>query len=465
MVEADKERRSHQKERLFALLEERPAELGPFLEGVHAADLAEWVLDLDEARRWTVFEQLDPEAQAELLDEVEDAHSEELLRRLSPDRLNRILEELPADEVVDLLAQVDAEVAEEVLSKLDFERARELRNLAAYPPDSAGGIMTVEYVHVGSGAAISDAIKLLKKGGDEIEEGVGVFVTDPHRRPIGYVPIRALLSHSIHDRVDDAMTDPFTVEILADQEEAANLIAKYSLRSLAVVDPSGVLVGVITSDDAQEVLEEEASEDMMRLVGTAPVVGSETQVQTRLPVLTRVRHRIPLQVVTVLGGLATAWILDSFIPEGEGSSDRVVSDLLRFLPIVIGLAGNVGVQASTILVRAFATGEVEKDRELSVLGSEVLVGLIIGFLCGSVTAGVATAMDTGADSFGLAVGVAIWVAVTWAAFLGCVVPLSCRRLGIDPAVVAGPFLITLSDISGAVIFFSFGRLLLGLGIS
>ncbi len=133
------------------------------------------------------------------------------------------------------------------------------------------------------------------------------------------------------------------------------------------------------------------------------------------------------------------------------------------LPIVIGLAGNVGVQASTILVRAFATGEVEKEREFSVLISEVQTGMLIGLLCGGATAIVATLLGAGGgENFGIAVGAAIAVAVTWAAFLGCVVPLSCRRLGIDPAVVAGPFLITLSDISGAVIFFSLGRLLLGL---
>lgn len=463
MIDIKKERLAQQKEELHNLVDSGSSRLAEFVEEIHPADLAEWMLDFEPDERWRVFKTLTGESRAELLEDLEEDVAEELLARVTPDELRSIVDELPSDEGADILSSVDPGVAERVLAGLEAERARELRELASYPPDTAGGLMTVDYVSVGLGSAISDAIKLLKKEGDEIEEGVGVFVTDDYGRPVGYVPIRSLLSHSIHDRVDDAMLDARSIDVAADQEDAANLIAKYSLRSLAVVNPAGVIVGVITSDDAQEVLEEEASEDMMRLVGTAPVVGTETLVQTRLPILTRVRHRLPLQAVTVLGGILTAWILDMFIPEAESRSGQTVADLLRFLPIVIGLAGNVGVQASTILVRAFATGEVEEDRELSVLGSEVLVGLSIGILCGSATTGVATFLGAGgSQTFAFAVGIAIAVSVTWAAFLGCVVPLSCRRLGIDPAVVAGPFLITLSDISGAIIFFSLGSLLLGL---
>ncbi len=461
MVETDKTRLSQQKDRLQTLVAGPSADLSSFLTEIHPADLAEWLLDLEASERWTIFESLNGEARAELLEQLEDEIAQELLERISPEQLTEIIDELPSDEGADLLSAVEPHVAERVLSKLEAERAGELRELSSYPADTAGGLMTVDYVSVQEGSAISDAIKLLKQEGEEIEEGVGVFVTDAAGKPVGYVPIRSLLAHSIHDQVDEAMLEARSIEVGADQEEAAILIAKYSLRSLAVVNEAGVMLGVITSDDAQEVLEEEASEDMMRLVGTAPVGGGDTLLQTRLSVLMRVRYRIPLQAVTVLGGLLTAWILDQFIPESDSASGALVADLLRFLPIVIGLAGNVGVQSSTILVRAFATGEVEKERELSVLLSEVMVGLLIGTLCGGATMLVANGLGAGGSNlFGVAVGTTIVVAVTWAAFLGCVVPLSCRRLGIDPAVVAGPFLITLSDISGAAIFFGFGRLFL-----
>jgi magnesium transporter len=171
--------------------------------------------------------------------------------------------------------------------------------------------------------------------------------------------------------------------------------------------------------------------------------------------------RLPLQGVTVLGGLATATIIDLALAAGGRELSRS-EDFLRFVPIVIGLAGNVGIQASTILVRAFATGEVEPDRELSVLASESLVGLLIGLICGTLTA-VAVGLlegDARGFSFGAAVGCAIASAVCWAAVLGCLVPMSCRRLGIDPAIVAGPFLITVSDVSGTSLYLGVTHFLL-----
>ena len=176
----------------------------------------------------------------------------------------------------------------------------------------------------------------------------------------------------------------------------------------------------------------------------------------------RVRHRLPLMGLTVLGGLLSAKILqvalgDSGGAHGAGSTVAI----LRYLPIIIGLAGNVGIQSSTILVRAYATDELTPERESSVLGAEVLVGWILSILCGATTAIVSMFMEGSEDAvalwFGISVGAAISVAMTWAAFLGCAVPSVCRRFGIDPAIAAGPFLITLSDISGAAILVGITR--------
>jgi magnesium transporter len=162
--------------------------------------------------------------------------------------------------------------------------------------------------------------------------------------------------------------------------------------------------------------------------------------------------------VTVLGGLLTAWILDKAL--GEHLSGD--AELLRFIPIVIGLAGNVGIQCSTILVRGFATGEVERERELAVLRGEVATGFLIGLICGTATMLITGFTESSGEawSFAFAIGAAITVAVSWAALLGCVVPTVCRRVGIDPAVVAGPFLITVSDISGTVLYLGVAAILL-----
>jgi len=440
---------SSPRESLEVALEGGAEALEASLAELHGADIAEGLLDLDDEDAWRVFSVLGDERRAELLSHAEDVLREQLLEQLAPRQIASIVEWMAPDDVVDLLALPGSEVSERVLRNVDFGRAKDLRQLAAYPPESAGGIMTTDFLVIEQGARVGDAIKLLKQEAVESDLGVGLFVVNGRRQPIGYVSDRKLLKSSIHDDVDEVMKEPFQVPVDMDQEEVAQRIHKYSLSELAVVDRTGAIVGVVHGDDAQDVLEDEASEDLLKIVGTS------AEQQTRLPIHRRVRARLPLQGLTVLGGLVTAWIIEQVI--GEASPE---ADLLRFVPIIIGLAGNVGIQASTILVRAFATGEVEPDREASVLGSETLVGLVIGILCGLAT-GVAVALGEGELRFALAIGVAIASAVTLAAFLGCGVPMIWRRIGIDPAVVAGPFLITVSDISGTGLYLAVARMIVG----
>jgi len=443
---------SLQKEQFLERLDGAGEELETFLEGVHPADLAEWLLDLDTEEAWRVVESLDGEGRAETLAHAEDTIRAPLLERMSLEQLTEVVQELPADDVVDLLALVEDSVTEQVLRNVDLERAAGLRELSRYDPESAGGVMNSELVTVSADLRIGDAIKLIKIEGEEAEEGRGVFVVDEDGHPIGYLSDRQLITHSIHEEVREVMAQPVSITSDADQEEAAGLVQHYQLEELAVVDAQGVLVGAIAADDAHVVLEEEASEDFLKLV------GAPADQPTRQSVPRRVWNRLPLQGVTVLGGLLTAWILELVLGEHLDGD----ADLLRFIPIVIGLAGNVGIQSSTILVRGFATGEVERDREFAVLRGEVLVGFLIGLLCGAATTLITTTVEAGSmeTAFAVAIGAAITVAVTWAALLGCVVPLVCRRVGIDPAVVAGPFLITVSDISGTVLYLGVAHILL-----
>ncbi|MEX1023756.1 MAG: magnesium transporter [Planctomycetota bacterium] len=428
--------------------------LAEFLADVHPADLAEWIEDLDEWQSGRIFEALDPEAKAELLIYAEDHVAAAFLARMTVPQIVEVIEHLPADEAVDLLALTDDATYESVLRAVDLERATGLRKLASYDADSAGGLMTTEYVTVPFDSHVSDAIKVIKSDeGPAGDEGTGVFVVDEDGKPVGYVTDRELLMTPMHTPIGDVMDDDLiTVDVADDQEDVANQVLKYSLAAVGVVDSTGRLVGVIDVDDAQEVLEGELEEDLLRLVGTSPAD------QTRLPVWTRVRHRLPLMALTVLGGLVSAKILQIALGDEPHPTEGVTSpvSILRYLPIIIGLAGNVGIQSSTILVRAFATGELVPGRGGALLASEVLVGAIIGVLCGAASASVAMFMEASeaglAVGFGVALGLAILFAMTWAAFLGCAVPFACQRFRIDPAIAAGPFLIVLSDISGAAIF-------------
>ena len=371
-----------------------PEALGAFVAEAHPADLAEWLQEVDEDEAWRAFEALDGERSAEVLEYASDAVRELILQRITPGELAAHVEQLPADEAVDILALADDGVTEAVLRAVDFERAQGLRELSGYEPDTAGGIMTKDFVAVPLGTRIGDAIKEIKSGeGPASEEELGVFVVDGHGRPVGYLSDRDLLTSGIHTSIEEAMdTELVLTRVDDDQEDVAHQVQKYNVSAVPVVDGAGRLVGVIAADDVGDVLEEEAEEDIRRLVGTSP------EDQTRLPVTTRVRHRLPLMGLTVLGGVVTARILDLALP---GNSES--ADVLRYLPIIIGLAGNVGIQSSTILVRAFATGEVQPEREFTVVHSEVLTGLWIGLICGLATSVFASLLE-GSRELGTAVG-------------------------------------------------------------
>ncbi len=425
------------------------------LEAVHPADVATWLKDLTNDQAWGVFDLLSTEQQVDILELADEELTHVLVPNLSTGGLREIVEELPSDKAVDVLAEAEERVVEDVLRSIPAETAQDLRTLSSYDPDSAGGVMTTEFVLAKSGERVGDVVKEIKKKGGDTEDNLGVYVVDPSGVPVGYLSDRDLLTHSIHDTVEALMAEPFVVDAHADQETAAGLISRYALSALAVVDGSGALVGVISLDDAQVILEDEATEDVHRLVGTSPAQ------QTRLPVLVRVRQRLPLMGVTVVGGLLSARVLDAFL--GGGGEGALNTAILRYLPLIVGLAGNVGVQTSTILVRGFATGEVSPEREAEVFMSEIKVGALIGVLCGFVTLCFAAGLEQAVGEpwiLGLSVGVAVFAAVAWAAALGGMVPLACRRLDTDPAVVAGPFLITLSDISGVAIYMIVARQLL-----
>ncbi|MEZ6015901.1 MAG: magnesium transporter [Planctomycetota bacterium] len=421
------------------------------LAAVHPADASEWLHDAPTDLRHLVFAELPAPLQAEVLQYADEVLTSQLVLRLDAVALGALIEELPSDDAADLLNGVDDRRAADALAQLPAAAADELRDLRAYASDTAGGVMATEFVAARLGQRVGDVVKELRQE-DDAEPDLGVFVLDGDQRPVGYIPDRDLLTTRIHTPVEEVMVEPFVVQTNQDQEEVAQLIAKYGLDSVGVVDGAGLLVGVISAADAAEILEEEVDEDFSRLVGA----GTERQ-QTRLPVLVRVRQRMPLMVLTVLGGLGSAKILAALGGGGGGNSA-----ILRYLPLIIGLAGNVGIQSSTILVRGFATGEIERERERAVLAAEWAVGALIGLICGTLIWLVAGQLE-GARSpgLGLAVGVAVAVAVAWAALLGGTIPLVCRRFGIDPAIVAGPFMVALSDISGSAIYLVVANQILG----
>jgi len=311
--------------------------------------------------------------------------------------------------------------------------------------------MTTELVSARDGETVGDVRARL--GDLEQEEVLGTtFVVDAAGARVGFIKLRDLLAAErptptaglVHE-------DVISVHVDADQEEAARLCERYDLDSLPVVDSAGRLAGVITVDDVIDVLDAEASEDMLRLAGTGVLHPTTETIRTRL--LARAPWLSVTLVGTFMAGLIIEFIEKTWFPSALGG-DKTFKSLLYFIPLIGGMAGNVGSQSSTIMVRGFATGEIDPGRPLRVLRGEVTLAAVIGLLSGAIVGSVASIVYVDMAWLGLVIGVALPAAIIVASFVGTLVPFACRRVRVDPAYASGPFLLTLNDIAAYVIYFA-----------
>ncbi|RKY20127.1 MAG: magnesium transporter [Planctomycetota bacterium] len=423
---------------------------------VHPADIAAALLDLDVGARRLILALLSDAKAAQVLSEADDRTQEELLELLDLPRLTRLVIEMDPDDAVDLLENLPEQTRGAVMGHLDEETRRDVDMLGGYEPESAGGIMTSEVVAVGSNETVGSAMTKLASA--EQPEVMGeAFVLDPAGTLVGFVDLKSLLNAQPEDPVATVMDpDVVSIEASADQEEAARLVDRYNLPSLPVVDPAGRLKGVITADDIIDVLAEEASEDMLRLAGTGVVHPTSERI------LVRLRARAPWLSVTLAGtflaGMLIEYVEATWFDGGSsGGSNGANEDfkaLLYFIPLVGGMAGNVGSQSSTIMVRGFATGEVDPKRPMRVLPGEIIIALFIGLLAGVLAGLAAMVWHEDRAWIGLVVGTALPCAILVAAFAGTLVPFACNLVKVDPAYASGPFLLTLNDIAAYLIYFA-----------
>ncbi len=427
---------------------------------IHAADIATALLDVAPSAQSLLLAVLDDEKAAEVLALAEQPLLEGLLERLDPGRLVRLLDAMDPDDAADVLEELSEHARHAAVARLDENTRRSVTLLGGYEPDSAGGVMTTEVVAVGSNETVKSALAKLRDA--EQPEAMGsTFVVDPAGCLVGFVDLKCLLNAAPEVSVGSVMeSDVVTIEAEADQEDAARVMDHYHLTSLPVVDGSGVLMGVITADDIIDVLAEEASEDILRLAGT----GVTHPTAERL--LTRLLARAPWLSVTLIGtflaGMLIEWVENSWftLPVLEGVG-REFKSLLYFIPLIGGMAGNVGSQSSTIMVRGFATGEVDPLRPGRVLPGELILATAIGMMSG-LAVGLATAVVHSDQSWlGLVVGVALPCAVFVAGLVGTLVPFACHRFKVDPAYASGPFLLTLNDIAAYLIYFSVALVIMG----
>lgn len=431
----------------------RPPDLAT-LRAAPPHELAEAFRDLDPIELGSLFSRLGDEALAELVAEMDPYDAARLLGKLSRAQAADVLEEMDPDDAADVVDEFHPEDAEAILVEMEHEEAADVRELLSYPPDSAAGIMTPSYVALAPDLTADEALATLRRLAEEVEQVYYVYVTDPGSdRLLGVLSLHRLAFSRPWTPISDLMiTDVVTVRADADQETAARLLDQRNLIALPVVDADDRLLGIITADDAADVLLEEAGEDIERLGGAQPL----DEPYLRASVLHLVRKRLPWLMVLVIGSAYTASVISHF----EDALSQVIA-LSFFMPMLIGTGGNVGSQTVTTLVRALAVGEVEYHDLLRVLGREVVVGAIIGLAMAAMTYARAWLLGVGWE-IGPVVGLAAMLIVVWAATVAAVLPLILHRLKVDPAVVSAPLITTLVDGTGLFMYFTIAQFMLHL---
>jgi magnesium transporter len=434
------------------------ATLSDLLDGLSNRDVAEALVALPDQELANLVSQLTDDLIAEILAELEPIEGAALLLRLTRVRAADVLEEMDPDDATDLVQAVrdeDRRAAEDILTEVEPLTATDLRDLLAYAEDSAGGIMTTRFVTVRPDATAAEALTAVRRLAEEerTETVYYLYVTGTDRILIGVLSLRELVLARPGARISEVMRRRFaSVRPDADQEQVARLLTEKHLLALPVVDADGRLLGIVTTDDVQDVLEEEATEDIQHLGGSQPLEVP----YPRASVWLLARKRVGWLLLLFLAGGYTSTVLHAF----ENELEAVVA-LTFFIPLLIGVGGNIGSQVVTTVVRAQALDEVGFRDIGRVVWKELRVAsLLAAAMCLAMFLR-AWLQDVDAD-VQLTVAVAVVPIVLWAAVVGAVLPLVLRRLRVDPAVVSAPFITTLVDGTGLIIYFEVARQLLAL---
>jgi len=428
-----------------------PRSIAEALGGLHPADVAAALerADLDDAIIAKILAELNTEHAADVMSNLDEHTVEDVLDVLEPPEIAELTSELESDDAADVVGLLDDDKKAHVLSQLDSEDRKAVEDLLQYQDESAGGIMASELVYVNSDASVDEAISLIRAAADEVEEIHNVYITDRAGKLVGVLPLGTLLLARKGTRVDQIM-EPDVVSVGADldQEEVAKIFMKYDLLALPVVDNAGMLVGRITVDDIMDVIHDEAEEDITLMAGTRDdEIHEDSTLRVSL-------IRLPWLVIGALGGLASATVMSFY----SFSLEKVLA-LAFFVPVVTAMGGNVGLQTSTIIVRAMhADGDIESN-VLPRLLREWRIAITNALLLG---ASVLLVVGVWLRHWGLAVvvGGALATVILVAATLGTVMPFTLKRLGIDPAVAQGPFVTTLNDIIGILVYLGLATLFL-----
>ena len=449
-------------ERIHTRLDESFVGIGEMVSDLDAADLAELINQLTLAEAATVVSMLPVQRAIEICNQPTMRRRAAILEKLEPTRAAEILAGLSADERTDIVQKMGLHERHRVVPKLSAEMRKELEGLLQYPAHTAGGIMTTEFVRLDPKMTVGDALKHIRSVAQEKESIYACYVMEPGTgRLLGAVSLRDLVMAEFETPLTKVMrAKPVTVNALDDQEVVAQKISKYNLLAVPVLEKDGSVVGFVTVDDVIDVLIEEGTEDILRMAAVEP--GALDKPYMQVPLSLMIRKRAGWLVILFLGEMLTATAMGFF----EKEIERAVV-LALFVPLIISSGGNSGSQASTLVIRALALSEVALRDWWRVMRREVLSGLGLGLILGTIGFLRITIWSEFSKIYGehwllvaLTVGLALIGIVLWGTLAGSMLPFILRRLGFDPATSSAPFVATLVDVTGLVIYFSVAVVLL-----
>jgi magnesium transporter len=411
--------------------------------------------DLRPAELTRLLAILGEEALADLLERLDDRDAAGILSRMTTAQAADLLEEINPDDAADIFQEVDPAVGEEILVLMEPAEAAEIRELIAYPPESAGGIMTPAFVALAPNIRANQAIAALRRVAEEAETLNYVYIVDSADHLLGVLSLhRLVLTPPATPVVDLMIPDIISVPVEADQEVAARVLVDNDLLAVPVVDAENRILGIITADDVADILEEEATEDIERLGGSAPL--AEPYLRASPALLFRKR------IIWLLALFLAQFVSLSLYRRYEGVLGQEVL-LTFFVPILIGTGGNVGSQTVTTIIRAMAVGEAAPRHIVRIVAKEALTAMGLGLVMGVLMFGRGFWESDGDFGFGLTVAATVAALILWAAVVAAILPLALSKLRIDPAVVSAPLITSLIDATGIVIYFTAAQAIMHIG--
>ena len=416
----------------------------------HPADIADIIERAPKDAIEQLFDILSDEQKPDVLSELETIAESDIIDSLTNAELSEIVEDMDPDDAADVIGELTEERSSEVLKLMHDDESEDVRRLLEYDEDSAGGIMTTDVVAMYGHQTVEEAINAIAHL-DEDEPFIFAYIINEHKKLIGYTDIWELLREKNRQRqlCEVCHTDFIAVNVSDDQEDVAHILSQYDLSAIPVVDDEGRVVGRITVDDIIDVIEDEASEDIFRLAGS-----DDVELESNSPIRSCMA-RLPWLMITLFGGLLTSLILTQF--HAKISSVIILG---AFVPAVLAMGGNAGIQASTLVVRTIALREMEGRRITSLLIREIIVGSIMGSICGlCIGSWVFLMLKHNPDpvfsalKLSSVVAISLFTSMSFAAVFGAGVPLILNKLKVDPAVASGPFVTITNDVAALLIYF------------